>query len=105
MFPREEYIGHFYSGEALWLQEEAALQMHSFRDAEPQPVIPQDPKKNHGKPLKQHPLAFSGPYTYNLCCNLKNISLLYQMSSPQKVALSGPIMFTRGSNHYNCVQL
>ena len=35
------------------LQEETALQMHSFRDAEPQPVIPQDPKKNHGMPLKQ----------------------------------------------------
>ena len=53
MFQRAEYIGHCYSGEALWLQEEAALQMHSFRDAEPQPVIPQDPKKNHGMPLKQ----------------------------------------------------
>ena len=53
MFQREEYIGRCYSGEALWLQEEAALQMHSFRETEPQPVIPQDPKKNHGMRLKQ----------------------------------------------------
>ena len=45
MFQREEYVGHCHSGEALWFQEEAALQMHCFRDAEPQPVIPQDPKK------------------------------------------------------------
>ena len=39
--------------EGLWLQEEAALQIHSLRDAEPQPVIPQGPKKNHGMALKQ----------------------------------------------------
>ena len=31
-----------------WLQEEAALQTHSFRDADPQPVISPNEKKNHG---------------------------------------------------------
>ena len=35
---------HCESGEGLWLQGEAALQMHSFRDADPQPVFPQNSK-------------------------------------------------------------
>jgi hypothetical protein len=48
VFQREEYVGLG----ALWLQEEAASQMHCFRDAEPQPVIPHDPKKNHGMQLR-----------------------------------------------------
>ena len=39
--------------EGLWFQDEAALKMHSLRDSEPQPVIPQDPKENHGMALKQ----------------------------------------------------
>ena len=30
---------HYESGEGLWLQGEATLQTHSFRDADPQPVI------------------------------------------------------------------
>ena len=33
------------SREGLWLQEEAALQTHSFRDAEPKPVIRPNAKK------------------------------------------------------------
>ena len=33
---------HCESGEGLWLQGEAALQMHIFRDTDPQPVIPQN---------------------------------------------------------------
>ena len=32
---------HCESGEGRWLRWEAALQMHSFRGADPQPVIPQ----------------------------------------------------------------
>ena len=36
---------HCESGEGLWLQEEAVLQTHSFKGADPQPVIPQNPKK------------------------------------------------------------
>ena len=39
---------HCESGEMPWLQGEAALQTHSFRDADPQPVIPPNEKKNHG---------------------------------------------------------
>ena len=39
---------HCESGEGLWPQGEAALQTHSFRDAEPHPVIPQIAKKAHG---------------------------------------------------------
>ena len=36
-------------GEGLWLwQGEAALKMHSFRDANPQPVIPKDKILNFG---------------------------------------------------------
>ena len=31
---------HCESGEGLWIEGEAALQTHSFRDAEPHPVIP-----------------------------------------------------------------
>ena len=31
---------HCEFGEGLWLQGEAALQTHSFRDADPQQVIP-----------------------------------------------------------------
>ena len=31
-------IGHCEAGEGYWLQGEAALQEHSFRDADPQPV-------------------------------------------------------------------
>ena len=53
MSQRVECIRHCESGEGLWLQEEAALHMHSFRDAEPQPEIPQDPNNNHGMSLKQ----------------------------------------------------
>ena len=37
---------HCESGEVLWLQGEAELQTHSFRDAEPQPVIPPNANKN-----------------------------------------------------------
>ena len=37
---------HCESGEWLWLQGEAAFEIHSFRDAEPQPVIPLNEKKN-----------------------------------------------------------
>ena len=36
---------HCEAGEGYWLQGEAALQAHSFRDADPQPVIP---KKESG---------------------------------------------------------
>ena len=36
---------HFDSVKGLWLQGEAALQTHSFRDAEPQPWITPDAKK------------------------------------------------------------
>ena len=43
--PLGRFSHHCESWEGLWLQEEAALQMHSFRDADPQPVIPQNPKK------------------------------------------------------------
>ena len=39
---------HCESREGLWLQGEAALQVHSFRDTDPQPVIPPNKKKNHG---------------------------------------------------------
>ena len=35
------------SEEGLWLQGEAALQLQSFRDAEPPPVIQPYEKKNH----------------------------------------------------------
>ena len=38
---------HFESGKGLWLQGKAAFQMHSFRDAESQPVIPPKAKKNN----------------------------------------------------------
>ena len=31
---------HCEAGEGYWLQGEAALKAHSFRDADPQPVIP-----------------------------------------------------------------
>ena len=41
----ESWPLHFESGEGLWLQEEAALLAHSFRDAEPHPVIPQMQRK------------------------------------------------------------
>ena len=37
----------------LWLQGEAALQTQSFRDAEPQLVIPPKTKDNHGMPPVQ----------------------------------------------------
>ena len=40
-----EHILHCEAGEGYWLQGEAALQAHSFRDADPQPVIP---KKESG---------------------------------------------------------
>ena len=36
---------HCDAGEGYWLQGEEALQAHSFRDADPQPVIP---KKERG---------------------------------------------------------
>ena len=39
---------HCDSGEVIWLQGEAALQTHSFRDADPQPVVLQNAKKFHG---------------------------------------------------------
>ena len=41
----EEYTDHCQSGEGLWLQGDAALQRHICRDAEPQPVIPQNKEK------------------------------------------------------------
>ena len=48
------YTEFYESGEVLWLKGEAASQTHSFRDAEPQPVIPpNEKKKKHGKSPKQ----------------------------------------------------
>ena len=38
-------LSHCESGEELWLQGEATLETHSFRDADPQPVVPQNEKK------------------------------------------------------------
>ena len=38
-------VDHCEAGEGYWLQGEAGLQAHSFRDADPQPVIP---KKESG---------------------------------------------------------
>ena len=38
-------LWHCESGNGLWLQGEAVLHMHSFRDAEPQPVIPPNAKQ------------------------------------------------------------
>ena len=37
-------IYHCESGKDLWLKGEAALETHSFRDAEPQQMIPQKEK-------------------------------------------------------------
>ena len=39
-------------------------------------------------------MAFSGPYVCNICCNHANRSLLCQISSPQKVGIFGPNMFS-----------
>ena len=39
------YRNHCESREGLWLQGEAAFEMHSFTDAEPQPVIQYHPAK------------------------------------------------------------
>ena len=39
---------HCESGEGIWLQGEAASEAHSFRDAEPHPVIPENAKNNYG---------------------------------------------------------
>ena len=36
---------HCESGEGIWLQGEAASEAHSFRDAEPHPVIPANANK------------------------------------------------------------
>ena len=47
------YNIHCESGKDLWLEGEAALQTQSFRDAEPQIVIPPKTKKNHGVPPVQ----------------------------------------------------
>ena len=41
------------SGEGLWLQAEAAIQTHSFGDADPQPVITPKAKKIHRMSPKQ----------------------------------------------------
>ena len=38
---------HFESGEGIWLQGEAASEAHSFRDAEPHPVIPANAKNKY----------------------------------------------------------
>ena len=38
------YAAHCEAGEGNWLQGEAALQTHSFRDADPRPVIPKNRK-------------------------------------------------------------
>ena len=41
-------FAHCESEEVPWLQGEASLQTHSFRDADPQLVIPSNEKKKHG---------------------------------------------------------
>ena len=38
---------HCESGEGPWLYGEAAIQTHSFRDTDPQEVIPPNEKKNY----------------------------------------------------------
>ena len=38
-------VEHCESKEGLWLQGEAAFETHSFRDAEPQPMITQNDNK------------------------------------------------------------
>ena len=44
---------HCESGERLWLQGEAAFEMHSFKDAEPQRAILLNDRKNHEISPKQ----------------------------------------------------
>ena len=47
--PRVEHLPrHCESGNELWLQGEPALQTQSFRDAEPQLIIPPKRNTNHG---------------------------------------------------------
>ena len=59
---------HCESVEWLWLQGEVASQTHSFRDAEPHPVIPQNVKKKYGIFLIQpRPGISTSLSTTNLC--------------------------------------
>ena len=52
LYSRVDWTGHCESGEGLWLQGEAAIQMHIFGDADPQSVIPKNQKKSMQYPTK-----------------------------------------------------
>jgi hypothetical protein len=59
---------HCESGEGIWLQGEAASEAHSFRDAEPHPVIPANAKNNHEIfPKKLRPCNNTNLSTTDFC--------------------------------------
>ena len=65
---RGQFPIHCESGEGLWIQGKAALQTHSFRDAEPHQVIPQNAKKNYGTfPMQLTPDISTSLSTTDLC--------------------------------------
>ena len=80
---------HCESGEVLWLQGEAASQTHSFRDAEPQPVIPPNANKNHGKfPKKLRPGISTSMSTTDLC--LPNTAWQWSVVCYYRISQLGP---------------
>ena len=67
--------GHGEFEKGLWLQGKAASQTHSFRDAEPRPVIPQNAKKNYGIfPLQLRP-SISTSMSSRHCLPLTSVLL------------------------------
>ena len=59
---------HCESWEGLFLQGEAALQKHSFREAEPQPVFRQNAKKNYEMtPMQLRPDTNKSLTSTDLC--------------------------------------
>ena len=59
---------HCEFGEGIWLQGEAASEAHSFRDAEPHPVIPENAKNNHEIfPKKLEPCNNTNLSTTDFC--------------------------------------
>jgi hypothetical protein len=62
------FYTHCESGEEIWLQGEAASEAHSFRDAEPHPVIPAKAKNNYEIfPKKLRPCNNTNLSTTDFC--------------------------------------
>ena len=97
-------ITHCESGEGIWLQGEIASEEHSFRDAEPHPVIPENAKNNYEIfPKKLRPCNNTNLSTTDFC--LPSTAWQWSVVCYYRICLVGPKNGTEYSLLSICLSL